>query len=220
LRADPHFAPAHSNLGYRLSDKGDLRNALSHFRAAEAESEKEDTDQAHESLPMIRSQIQRLEPMVGRFDDIVHGHRLASSNLEWSRAIWMEYQCRHLDAIVELAERTLRDNPELAMGIPRGLYNAACAAALLAADATKPADRLRYSKLARSWLALDSDYMAKVIPDGAATAATALKNLRRSLEDPDFASVRGDALKALPEPERGAWQALWAKIERIVKRQR
>ena len=32
------------------------------------------------------------------------------------------------------------------------------------------------------------------------------------MQDSDFAPMRGDALADIPEPERSAWQELWASI--------
>jgi hypothetical protein len=45
------------------------------------------------------------------------------------------------------------------------------------------------------------------------TIWTVVRTLRDWLEDPHLAAVRGpDALGRLPEPERPAWQKLWADV--------
>jgi hypothetical protein len=48
---------------------------------------------------------------------------------------------------------------------------------------------------------------------------TVVEQMQTWLVDPDFAGVRGpEALARLPEPERQAWQRLWADVAATLAR--
>jgi serine/threonine-protein kinase len=105
-------------------------------------------------------------------------------------------------------------------------YNAACAAALAGCGPGKddpPLDETARAKLrvqAREWLAAELSAWSKLIESGSADERKAgVQAIRHWQKDADLAGVRdGAGLKALPEDERKAWQAVWAEADRLLKK--
>jgi hypothetical protein len=105
-------------------------------------------------------------------------------------------------------------------------YNAACAAALAGCGQGKDADKLddmerrRLRRQALNWLRADLDGWRRLLdekPDKNRAAIVEL--MRHSLEDIDFAGVRGpEALAKLPEAERKPWQKLWDDLANTLVR--
>ncbi len=41
------------------------------------------------------------------------------------------------------------------------------------------------------------------------------QTLQHWQQDPDLASLRGDAIDSLPEPERASWRTVWSRVETL-----
>jgi tetratricopeptide (TPR) repeat protein len=214
LEVHAGYAPARINLGRNQHLRGDLRAALVEFRTAGELFAGLDTDFAREWKRIADQQVAMIESAISDLDSVVAGRRAAATYDDWSAAILMEYHSGDYRAIVELVERTMRDAPELAASA--GLYDAACAAALWAAESGSridTAERSRVRELARAWLAHEFERWGIWVRAGGEQAEQGAARLRHALTDPDFASVREPGLDLLPRPERSAWQELWSSIE-------
>ncbi len=105
-------------------------------------------------------------------------------------------------------------------------YNAACAAALAGCGQGKDAGKLDgkerglLRRQALDWLRADLEAWRRLLdekPDK--TRAAIVELMRHSLEDIDFASVRGpEALAKLPEAEREPWRKLWDDVANTLAR--
>lgn len=104
-------------------------------------------------------------------------------------------------------------------------YNAAGAAALAAAGKGKGADKLdakeqtKMRQHALNWLKANLKLRSMQIQQGIPQdILAAKKDLAHWQTDPDLASIRSkEALAALPNEERQAWQQLWVEVEQFVK---
>jgi tetratricopeptide (TPR) repeat protein len=102
--------------------------------------------------------------------------------------------------------------------VPR--YNAACAAALAGcgqgkdADQTEGEERSRLRQLALKWLQADLAAYRRLLEQGQEKVRPVIaQQMQHWLKDTDFAGVRGpESLTKWPEPERQAWQHLWADV--------
>jgi hypothetical protein len=100
-------------------------------------------------------------------------------------------------------------------------YNAACCAALAASgrgedDPAPDEARARFRAQALAWLRADLTAWRR---QPQARAPLVVQAFRHWQADPDLAGVRDEAaLKALPDDERKDWQALWAEVDRLLKR--
>jgi len=98
--------------------------------------------------------------------------------------------------------------------------NAACCAALAGcgrgSDAAQLDDRerTRLRGQALEWLNADLADFGRLLQTGPAHVRSRVhERLRHWQQDPDFDGVRDDALAALPEAERQAWQRFWGDVE-------
>jgi len=216
LELNPLSGPITLNLGTCFVDKGDLELALVQFRKAEQLFAQDPSLQGRDWLERSRDYIARAKQNLERrapSNEVLDG-RSAGSTEEWNAAVRYGYDHHRHREVVTLTEVTLRDAPELIDEL--GTYGSACSAALLAAepDADVSEDeRLRVRELARAWLnRVVEKWMAQRGQSGV-PGTTARDGLERALADPDFASVRAEAIENLPEGERAAWRALWKRIE-------
>jgi serine/threonine protein kinase/Tfp pilus assembly protein PilF len=126
----------------------------------------------------------------------------------------------HLEAARFYAEG-FSDRPDLK---EPGLYNAACAAAVVstgplsAARQLDEAEKARWRKQAIDWLRENlALYAGKLETADTAAAAELRKLLLHWKKDPDLAGLREPAAIAmLPESEREACLQLWADLERLL----
>jgi hypothetical protein len=104
-------------------------------------------------------------------------------------------------------------------------YNAACAAALAGcgqgedADQTDDKERARLRQQALEWLRADLEARGKFLekePDK--VRPVLVKTMQHWQQDKDFAGVRGDGLRKLPEAERQEWERLWQDVETLRQR--
>jgi tetratricopeptide (TPR) repeat protein len=215
IELDPRFAPPHVNLGNELFKRGDRAAALQSYEVAHEIFSAQDTPFARQWVATLSRQIAKMRPI----EDLLQGHRLAATSTEWAAAVDAGYEQRRFQEVVALTEAMLEDAPELRDEESWYVYNSACVAALLAADPDLPLDaaaRARARELALTWLTLEFGNWRRWIADSGSRIEEAHDRLRHSLDDGDFASVRGDALDALPEEERRAWQELWSAVERAA----
>jgi hypothetical protein len=108
----------------------------------------------------------------------------------------------------------------------RHRYRGACAAARAGCGRGRDAadldetSRAGFRRLAHDWLRAGLEARLRLLERGPQAARnTVTHDLQRWLWDPHFAGVRGPkALGRLPEPERQAWQKLWAEVEDTLSR--
>jgi hypothetical protein len=128
-------------------------------------------------------------------------------------------------AAAELYREVFQHHSELADDPANGnRYNAACAAARVAhaegADAAESDTGVRdgWRKQSLDWLRSDlaawKERLAGATDEVTAQIVTALQHWQ---QDPDLDRVRDeDALAALPDDERAAWQALWSDVAALI----
>ncbi|TDJ71151.1 MAG: tetratricopeptide repeat protein [Planctomycetota bacterium] len=208
LEIQPNHARTHHNLGVTLEAVGRFEDAIESYR------------NALDADPQLGSSRRRLMRLEGADDleEVLTGRREAESSDQWDVAVLIGCQAGRWAEVVTLTEETLSRSPELIdSGSSWGAYNPACAAALLAADSssgTTADERARVRHLALTWLARESERWQVWIAEGGDRAALAGERLAQAASDPDFASVRDDALEELPAAERDAWEELWSEIGR------
>ena len=101
-------------------------------------------------------------------------------------------------------------------------YNAACSAALAAADQgvdDPKADATAKATLraqALAWLQAELTTWVQLLESATPEQRQAItQTLAHWQQDSDLASLRGDAIDNLPEPERAPWGSLWEKVEAL-----
>jgi tetratricopeptide (TPR) repeat protein len=214
LELNPRDANTHFNMGVDLEAAGDVEGALERYRRA-IEYAPENREPRSMAGERIRA-LERLSETLPELLEVLEARRTAVSSAEWAAAVDLAYRQGRYEEIVALTQATLAGTPELLGEESWHGYNSACAAARLAAadDAQAgAAQRSRTRELARAWLAAEVERWCGWIADGT-RATEARQRLRRAQQDPDFASVRGEALENLPAEEGSAWRALWSEIER------
>jgi hypothetical protein len=119
-----------------------------------------------------------------------------------------------------------RAQPHLLTGSPTvHRYQAACAAVLAGCgQATDAADlnansRAGFRRQALDWLGAELEAQHRLLEKEPEKTRSIYYELQHWLEDPAFAGVREpEALARLPEPERTAWQKLWADVADMLAR--
>jgi hypothetical protein len=135
--------------------------------------------------------------------------------------VWevLAQQQRYAAAARWYAEVFTADPPVLA-GPPAGhRYYAAWAAALAGCGQGRDAadldqtSRAGFRRQALDWLRAELKAQLRLLEKEPENAWAVARDMLYWLEDPQFAGVRGPkALARLPEPERQAWQKLWADV--------
>jgi hypothetical protein len=104
-------------------------------------------------------------------------------------------------------------------------YYAARAAALAAAgkgtDDPPPgaAAQARLRAQALAWLKAECDAWAALLDTAPKARPQVVESLRSWKPEPDLAALRKpEALVKLPEAERKDWEALWARVDALIKR--
>jgi tetratricopeptide (TPR) repeat protein len=223
IEIDPSYGPAYINLGSLQRARGRNREALEAFEGAVESFDTGDTSLW--SLEFAQQWGQYARDQIGQIrrapalEEVLAGRRRAASSTEWAEAVNHAYAGRRFAEIVALTETTLASAPDLIGDEGWHAYNSACAAVLLADDAEmepNAAERTRVRDLARSWLAAELERWRAWVATGE-READARSRVQRALQDPDFASVRGDALEGLSTEEQLAWGALWRDLERVLE---
>jgi len=211
----PRNVEALWSLANALRQSSQLDEAIARYQTIVSIVEDKGSDKAQASLKQARAILEKTQRTKAMLDGILSGRRVAKRSVDWTMAVKRGYRTKRFREIVSLAERTLRTTPELTQG-GWGAYNSACAAALLAADTEarlSAVERARVRGLAREWLARQFERWKTRSQNGDRWTLAARKACRHAVKDPDFASVRGEALEQLPEGEGDAWRALWRRIE-------
>jgi hypothetical protein len=135
------------------------------------------------------------------------------------------YDLNRFATATKLLSEALDTDPKL--GIDRQFqhrYNAACAAALaLAGQGEEPTldatAKARLRRQAYDWLSAELVVWSGLIRSGPAKALPVIaQTLKHWLEDTDLAAVRDpNALSQLSDSDREAWQALWRRVEDLIR---
>jgi tetratricopeptide (TPR) repeat protein len=217
LELDPAMAPAQVNLGIALGGR-DVEGALAAFERAAHLFAQQGGDFGREWESFSQTQIQALRRSPA-LEDVLAGRRPAASPEEWADAVRVGFPQSRYAEIVALTEHSLPVSLEASDDAWRTDIPA-CAAALLAADTAaelSAAERARLRGLAHAWLEREVTRWKAWMDDGGERAAEGRRGLEQALREPDLASLRGDGLVDLPEPERAAWQELWASTARALE---
>jgi tetratricopeptide (TPR) repeat protein len=181
--------------------------------------------EARRGLAELDSSDPRLAALDARLAAVLVGGS-DTDNAERLTLAQRAYDTRRFALAARLWGEALENDAKLAQD--RGLqhpYNAACAAALAASgqdrDEASPDDDARAGLRTRAlgWLRGEVEAWARIVETGEPPGRSlVVRTLAHWATDPDLASVRGEAIDALPEGEREGWQALWADVERLSKR--
>jgi hypothetical protein len=211
------MAPANVNLGIALSSR-DVDGAVAAFERAAELFAQQDGAFARQWESFSREKAQSLRRLPAALEEVLAGRRPAESSEEWADAVRVGCRQGRYAEVVALTENTLQGSLEALDDA--WTYSSACAAALLAADAAtelSAAERARIRGLAHAWLAREVERWRAWIDAGGERVLEGYFRLKHALQDPNFARLRGDALADLPEPERAAWQELWASIAQALE---
>jgi serine/threonine-protein kinase len=219
IKLDTQFAQPHMGLGYILQQHGRLEQAEAEFGKAVALGLKDAAAWMRQCGQWLA--LTRRLPAVLRGDEKLRG---TAERLAFAELCQQPFEKRFAAATQFFTEAFAAD-PKLASDLEAGhRYNAACAAALAAADQGKDAatldakERTRLRSQALEWLKGDLALWGKQAEsDQPKARATVQQTLRHWQQDTDLASVRNpDAVKKLPPAEREAWQKLWADVAALL----
>jgi tetratricopeptide (TPR) repeat protein len=222
LRIDHKYAQAHGTLGEGLLALGCFVEARETTRQC-----LQLLPQRHPQRAYATRQLQRCERMLAlqsRLPAIRSGEEKPASAAEGLDFAWICQATKHHAVAVRLYAASFAADPKLAHDIqsaPR--YQAACCAALAAATLTpkdKEQPQLRWQAL--DWLRADLEFWKKQVETGdAKVRALAQRQLWGRQHNPALATVRDkQALAMLPDPERQAWEKLWADVKALSERAR
>jgi tetratricopeptide (TPR) repeat protein len=221
IALQPDLAEAYYNLGNALRDQKKLDAAVAAYREA---------DHRLPNYRVIRNtlrQTERLLELDNQFPDILAGKAKPSSpqeQIELALFCTAYKECYRTAACFFSAAFTAEQ--KLASDLTaQHRYNAACVAALAAvgkgADAAQldGKERARLRQQALDWLRADLTAYVRLADQGNPNARPALlQKLAHWQQDTDLTALRdGNALAALPEKERAAWQKLWADVAALRK---
>jgi serine/threonine-protein kinase len=217
IARQPDSAEAHCNLGAVLLEQGQFPAALAELRHGHELGTRQ-RGWTYPSAQWVKD-AERLRALDARLPAILSGQAQpadAAEQLDLAQLCQKPY--RRLDAAsARFHAAVFAAQPRLADNVPAGdRYNAARAAALAGCGQgdDKPLpdvkERGRWRQQALDWLRADLAWWRQRAETG---QAQDLSTLRRWLEDPDLAGVRGEpALAQLPEAEREPWRRLWADV--------
>jgi serine/threonine-protein kinase len=231
IRLDPDIALAHYNLGLALKGLGRYAEAVRELRKGHELGSREPgwTYGSREALEIAERQVALAERLPGllRGEDQPRDNRdrLAFAQMCYDRKLHARATRLWTEAFA--IDPTLVEDPRKSTR-----YDAACSAALGGsgqAEDVSPTDETERAKLrdqALRWLTADLDAWEGLLESAdAALKAKFVEGVDHSKRDADLAGVRDpDALERLPDDERDAWRALWARAaalrEHAAKRTR
>ena len=225
IRIKPDYAEAHCNLGILLQEKGDPAGALDLLRKGHELGSRR-PDWRYPSAQWVAA-AERILALANRLPGIVSGEDKPRDNAERLAFAQMAYKRKHFAVAHRLWAEALESDPKLVDNRrAQHRYNAACAAALVAAGQDKnqpPPDDAANAKLRRQaldWLKAELTAWGKLLESGPSRARPAIiEVLNHWKQDSDLASVRDAlALAKLPEEEQKAWRALWAEVQSLLER--
>ncbi len=225
IRVAPELAMAHAAKGHALLDIARPDEAEVALRCAlEALPE---GDPRHAYVVQLMERCDRERAAVRRLSSVVQGVEKPIDGAEGVDLARLALRTGRYAAACELYADAFTVAPALAADPGSGdRYNAACAAALVAAGrdpdvGAAPEDvRARWRKLALDWLREDLLSWVAVADQGAGPRLGALREtLDHWRTDPDLATLRepGD-LERLPASEREACGAIWADLDALLAR--
>jgi tetratricopeptide (TPR) repeat protein len=227
IRVKPDHAEAHCNLAGIFRNQGRYAEALqSVTRGHELGSRK--PGWRYPSAEWVATAKRQAE-LAERLPAILKGDATPKDNTERLDLAGIAYATQHYTAAVRLWDEGLRADPKLAddRRHPQHRYDAACAAALAAAGQGKgdlPADEAAKARLraqALDWLKAELAAWVKHLDKNPNARPLIVQTMLHWKADSDLVGVREPrALEALPEPERGAWRAFWAEVDRTPQPER
>ncbi len=227
MRLNPDYAEAHCSLGYILYQHGDYAGAAAEARTGQ-EVRCRRAGVPFSSTDLI-AHLDRTAALAARLPAVVKGDDRPKDLSEQVSLADMAYDRGFYATAARLWSDALDALPSLGEGRhPQHRYNAACAAALVAAgrDKNHPSpDAAARSKLRRraiAWLKAELVAWAKVLDSGnPQDAATVVEILQHWRKDTDLTGVRdAAALDTLPTDEQTAWLALWSDVGALLARAR
>jgi hypothetical protein len=224
VELDPDHAEAQCNLAQVLARQGKFAESLEHFKRGHELG----TQRAGWRYPS-GEWLRRAEEMAateanlpaflkGEFRPGDGKERLAPAEVCYAKKL--HHAATGLYAAAFAADSRLADDPQA-----QHRYNAACNAALAAADQGEDAatlddkERVRLRKQALDWLRADLALRTKQMGgDKPAGRAAARQALRHWQQDSDLAGIRDKAaLDNLPAEEQKAFARLWSDVAALLK---
>jgi serine/threonine protein kinase/tetratricopeptide (TPR) repeat protein len=224
----PQSPGAHLNLGTALRKKGDVEGAIA--AARKTIQLKEDSPTAHSNLGLALYDQKKLDQAVAAYKQAIQlkpDYAEAYANL--GIALRAQQKLAEAVAAYRKAIDLKPDDADAFAAEPKLAEqhrdNAACAAALAAADKSAEAgklddkERARFRQQALDWLRADLTVYRLLLDKGPDKVRSAIRErMQHWQQDTDFASVRGpEALAKLPEAERQQWQKLWHDVEALAQ---
>jgi serine/threonine protein kinase/tetratricopeptide (TPR) repeat protein len=206
-----------------------LANHLANLiQAASALGNDAEAAEARRELAELSASDPRFQALDARLKAVIGGEK-PKDNAERLALAERAYDTQHYALAARLWGEALENDPTLANDRQaQHRYSAACAAALAAsesragqvgADPPVPptdAERASFRNQALDYLQAELDLWTKILESAneqqrSATAQT----LAHWQNDTDLASLRGDEIDTLPEPEHAPWRALWDQVEAL-----
>jgi hypothetical protein len=223
IKLEPDDANAHCNLGRMLLLQERFSEAVEERRRGHELGSKQ-KNWSYPSAEWVR-EAERLAALGARLPALLSGAAQPGDAGEW---LTLTHFCQDYKERYAAAARfyagAFAAVPKPAEEPNGNRYDAACMAALAGcgqgddAATLDDAGRARLRRQALDWLRGELAVWTK-----RAETPTDRPKVRQSMQhcqkDPDFAGVRdAAALANLPEPERAAWQKLWADVAELLKR--
>jgi tetratricopeptide (TPR) repeat protein len=226
IRLKKDFAQAHCNLGLILVRQGQFRQAVEELRLGDQLGSR-NPRWPYPSAQWLR-QAEQLAQLDDRLSAVLQSKaqpKDAAERIDFARLCQLHR--KYYAASARFYAEAFTAQPALADDPARGhRYNAACAAALAGCGQGRDTadldgkQRARLRRQALGWLRANLEAWGKLLAkDIEKSGPIVRQNMQHWQKDPDFAGVRGtEALARLPEPERSAWQKLWADVADTVAR--
>jgi serine/threonine-protein kinase len=226
-RLQPDYPEAHCNLGHTLRKQGRFTEALEELRRGHALGSKR-PGWRYPSAAWVR-QCERLVELDRLLPAVLRGEAEPATPFEYLELAYIcerPYKGQHA-AAARLCADAFAADPRLAADLQQQhRYNAACSAALAAAEQGEDAKRLpdkvqqMLRRRALGWLRDDLAAYAKLAErDDRKVKEAARQRLAHWQEDTDLVSVRDQgALDRLPDNERQDWHRLWGDVAALLKK--
>ncbi len=222
IRLEPENFPVYLEYATALRRTGKHAEALAVVRKAQAMSPRSLVDYYHP--PEWFAKFETLASLAGRLPAILKGEDHPKTIAEELDLALMCHDDKLYGHALRFRADALEKDPKLGDNRrAQHRYNAACSALLVAAgrgkDATPLEDAARSDlrRRALAWLKAEMAAWFKLLETGSPQdRSTMLMSIRWWPRDPDLATVRGDAIAKLPEPERKDWQAFWVECETLM----
>jgi serine/threonine-protein kinase len=223
IRLRPDYAEAHCNLAGALRQQGRYAESLAEFRLGHELGSRR-ADWRYPSAAWV-AEAERVAALADRLPGVLGGTDKPADNVERLALAQVAYDTKRYAAAARLWGEALVSDPKLAADRRvRHRYNAACAAALVAAgrgeDEPKPDDaaRAELRRRALDWLKSELSAWSAIVANGPPQArSVVVPALRHWKAEADLAAVRdANNLAGLSEDERKDWQALWAEVDALL----